>query len=102
MVEPHGSIFRVITTNFWVSEYLGNLRYAKFLIVITHRNILKTKTQYSKSFNILGNMRSIFQKRLCVIVIGEATAGVTFIDNENVCFVLGGGGWILVEKQKIK
>ena len=27
MVEPHSSNFRVITTNFWVSEYLGNLRY---------------------------------------------------------------------------
>ena len=27
MVEPHSSSFRVITTNFWVSEYLGNLRY---------------------------------------------------------------------------
>ena len=26
MVEPHSSNFRVITTNFWVSEYLGNLR----------------------------------------------------------------------------
>ena len=27
MVEPHNSNFRVITTIFWVSEYLGNLRY---------------------------------------------------------------------------
>ena len=27
MVEPHSSNFRVITTNIWVSEYLGNLRY---------------------------------------------------------------------------
>ena len=27
MVEPHSWNFRVITTNFWVSEYLGNLRY---------------------------------------------------------------------------
>ena len=33
MVEPHSSNFRVITTNilgvriFWMSEYLGNLRY---------------------------------------------------------------------------
>ena len=27
MVEPHSSCLRVITTNFWVSEYLGNLRY---------------------------------------------------------------------------
>ena len=26
MIEPHSSNFRVITTNFWVSEYLGNLR----------------------------------------------------------------------------
>ena len=26
MVEPHSSNFRVITTIFWVSEYLGNLR----------------------------------------------------------------------------
>ena len=25
MVEPHSSNFRVITTNVWVSEYLGNL-----------------------------------------------------------------------------
>ena len=27
MVEPHSSNFRVITKFFWVSEYLGNLRY---------------------------------------------------------------------------
>ena len=27
MLEPHCSNFRVITTIFWVSEYLGNLRY---------------------------------------------------------------------------
>ena len=26
MVEPHSSNFRVITTNIWVSKYLGNLR----------------------------------------------------------------------------
>ena len=29
MVEPHSSNFRVITTNFWVSENFGNLRYCK-------------------------------------------------------------------------
>ena len=27
MVEPNSSKFRVITTNFLVSKYLGNLRY---------------------------------------------------------------------------
>ena len=27
MVEQHGSNFRVITSNVWVSDYLGNLRY---------------------------------------------------------------------------
>ena len=34
MVEPHSSNFRVITTIFWVSEYLGNLRYLNVIITV--------------------------------------------------------------------
>ena len=32
MVEPHSSNFRVVTIKFWVSEYLGNLRYVTIYI----------------------------------------------------------------------
>ena len=32
MVAPHCSNFREITTIFWVSEYLGNLRYIEYIV----------------------------------------------------------------------
>ena len=67
MVEPHSSNFRVITTNVWVSEYLGNYRY-------THCHIMKES--YSCFVALMENIITIihslkhFIYSKCVVVPG--------------------------------
>ena len=48
MVEPHSSNFRVITTTFGVSEYLGNLRYNNVCCSMTliYRHIFRDVCPY--------------------------------------------------------
>ena len=57
MVEPHSSNFRVITTTFGVSEYLGNLRYK----TINKLERICEHESSSKSVKIIANIHGSLQ-----------------------------------------
>ena len=78
MVEPHGSISRIITANFWVTEILGLLPY---LIPGT----AKTTRSHdfcvpSKASDQAGHLRSLVrvlgQKNICVFQVSRPYLGI--------------------------
>ena len=62
MVEPHCSNFRIITAMFWVSKYLGILRYTNKMAVI----ILNFQCGFTKNKE-LNYLRMAFRLKKIVL-----------------------------------